>query len=125
MECPVPSEIRHIIFQEAEVARAVRAYRERTGTVVKSGDSYTCSLDGTGAGDEMRFSMTVGFGSHSQTLTAAGSELAAALILYCRGQRIPLPAGAAKSLQRFGSQLCLVGTSNSGGKHLPNMQAAG
>ena len=120
----MPSEIRHILFQDAEVARAVRSYRERTGTVVKSAETTSYTIDQTGSGDEMRFSMTVGSGPNSQVLSAAGSELAAALILFCRGQRIPLPAGASKSLQRFGSHLCLVVTSNAGGNALPNMKAA-
>ena len=121
----MPSEIRHILFQDAEVAKAVRTYRERTGTVVMSFDSPTYTLDRTGPGEEVRFSMTAGSGPHSQTMSASGSELAAALILYCRSQRIPLPAGASKSLQRFGSHLCLVVTSNAGGNNLPHMKAAG
>ena len=120
----MPSEIRHIIFQEAEVGRALRTYRERTGTVVKAAEAATYTNERIGAGEELRFSMTVGSGPNSQTLSAAGSELAAALILYCRGQRIPLPAGASKSLQRFGSQLCLVVTTNPRGKQMPNMQEA-
>jgi hypothetical protein len=38
--------------------------------------------------------------------------LTAALILYCRDRRIPLPAAADKSLQRFGEQICLMTTIN-------------
>ena len=120
----MPSEIRHILFQDAEVAKAVRSYRERTGTVVKNAETASYTIDRIGPGEEVRFSMIVGSGPNSQTLTASGSELAAALILYCRGQRIPLPAGASKSLQRFGGHLCLVVTSNAGGGNLPNMQVA-
>ena len=120
----MPSEIRHILFQDAEVAKAVRTYRERTGTVVIAADSASYTIDRTGPGEEVRFSLTVGSGGQTQTLSASGSELAAALILFCRSQRIPLPAGASKSLQRFGGQLCLVVTSNAGGKSLPSMHAA-
>ena len=119
----MPSEIRHILFQEAEVGKALRFYRERTGTVVKACESPVYTIERVGSGEEVRFTMTMGAGPTSQTLSAAGSELAAALILYCRSQRIPLPAGASKSLQRFGGHLCLVVTSNAGGGSLPNVTA--
>lgn len=117
----MPSEIRHILFADAEVGRAVRFYRERTGTVVGLGEPGGYAFDRAGSAQEIRFSMTVGSGGAGQTLSATGSELAAALILYCRTLRIPLPASAAKSLQRTGGLLCLVVTRNGTHAELPPM----
>lgn len=118
----MPSEIRHILFQDAEVGKAVRFYRERTGTVLAPGDSNGYTVENVGPGQDIRFSMQVGIGPQSQSVSASGSELAAALILYCRNQKIPLPAGAAKSLQCYGGKhLCLVVTRNSSGVELPPM----
>ena len=115
----MPSEIRHILFGDVEVGRAVRLYRERTGQVLPAGEPSVYVLDRDGT--DMRFTMTMGSGSQSATVSTAGTELVAALILYCRGLRIPLPATAAKSLQRYGAYLCLVVTRNGGGTPLPNV----
>ena len=120
----MPSEIRHVVFRNVEVARAVRSYFERTGKAMPQGELLDCTIETDGPGHEVRFSMSISsIGGHGQStnVTADGAQLAAALILYCRGEHIPLPSAAAKSLAVFGESLCLVVTHNPKGISMPKV----
>ena len=55
-----------------------------------------------------------------QEMVVESTTLAAALILYCRDRKIPLPASADKSLQRFGDQIGLIATYNPKSASLPS-----
>lgn len=118
----MPSELRRILFRPAEVVQAVREYQRRAGAPLPAGVVARCGPDDEGGGVRFRIAFAPEPSKGASSLSPAGGEgrevvieapvLAAALILHCRDRRIPLPAGAEKSLTRFGEQVCLVASIN-------------
>jgi hypothetical protein len=119
----MPSEIRHIVFKPPEVVEAIGIYYRRVGRAVPPGVVSTCGPERSGAASPAAFRMTIDEDQaatepppsppahpRQQDLVVEGAELAAALILFCRRQKIPLPANATKSLEVYGGQLCLAFT---------------
>lgn len=114
------SELRHILFRPDEVVQAVREYRRRVGTPLPTSAVARCGPEADG--DAVRFRIAFAperargvplpAGGEGQDVVIEGSILVAALILHCHHRRIPLPAGAEKSLARFGEQVCLVARMN-------------
>jgi hypothetical protein len=119
----MPAEIRHIVFKPPEVVEALGIYYRRVGRAVPPGVVTNCGPDRMSATSPARFRMTIDDDpsvtssglppnglSKPQTLVVEGADLAAALILFCRKKKIPLPANATKSLEVYGGQLCLAFT---------------
>ncbi len=117
----MPSEIRYILFQRPEVVEAIGTYFRKVGRAVPPGVITDCGPERCGAGSPARFSITIEDEAgqpddamrlpdfpRKLRLTVDGADLAAALILYCRAQKIPLPASATKSLEVYRGQLCLA-----------------
>jgi hypothetical protein len=130
MHHPMPSEIRHILFQPPEVVAALGAYFRRVGRAVPPGVIIQCGPEQMNKDAPARFRMTIEderplanpvrpSGDAAQCITVDGADLAAALILYCRSHKIPLPANASKSLEILGGQLCLAFTKTEN-KNTPN-----
>lgn len=121
-EIDVPTELRHILFRPAEAILAVRDYYRRLQQPLPSGAVVSCAVETEEPGGAVRLRIKVALDppggliyskpsdATQKEFVIEGSSLAAALILYCNTQHIPLPAGADKSLQRFGEQLGLVVT---------------
>ena len=122
----MPAELRHLLFPPAEVVEAVKEYHRRLGTLLPTGRIVQCGPEDQDAhGGTVRFRIKItpnpakGAASSSfdgemqREVVIEPHVLTAALILYCRDRLIPLPATASKSLQRFGTQVCLVATINS------------
>lgn len=116
----MPTEIRHILFSPAEMVVAVSDFSRRTGKPLPPGSVVGCRInsaveDGV---ELVRFSLSIASAAaagnvcEQREVTSGGSNLAAALILFCRDRRIPLPSDADKSLRRFGDQVALVVTRN-------------
>jgi hypothetical protein len=112
----MPTEIRHIICNAAEVISALQLfYRTRqkplpAGSVVSltiQDDPLSAILEIESDKDGKRIRVQSG-----------GEEMAAALILFCRESHIPLPADGQKVLQKFGDSLGLIVTRNSRDKAL-------
>jgi len=120
----MPTELRHLLFQPAEVVQAVQEYRRRLGQALPTGSIVSCGPECDGGSEIARYRLTLapdattvakgGEGGRQDLLVIAGPALAAALILYCRDRNIPLAASASKSLQLFGNQVCLVTTLHPG-----------
>jgi hypothetical protein len=112
----MPSELRHILFRPAEVVEALRNHQARMGQPIPRGQVVDCGPEPARPGEPLRFRVGVsseaGLKPTRQELVFDASTIAAALIHYCRDRRIPLPANAAKSLQRFGEQVGLITTYN-------------
>ncbi len=130
----MPSELRHLLFRPAEVVEAVKDYHRRLGTPLPTGSIVHCGPESDDAGGAVRFRITLapatadggppsksGEKAGRHEVVIEGPSLAAALILFCREQRIPLRASADKSLQRFGEQVCLLATSNPKGEAMPKL----
>ena len=126
----MPSELRHLLFRPAEIVQAVREYHRRLGTPLPSGTVARCGPECEAEDGGVSFRITIlpdhdGAGpaitgeAQRQDIVIEGPSLAAALILYCRDRRIPLPAGADKSLQAFGEKVCLIATINPKQEEMP------
>lgn len=94
----MPSETRQILFDEAEVMDALRFYSKVSAGRIPPGDIEGCTFS---KGPDIEALLHVrdldGKGESQARFTT--SELAAALITYCRAARIPVPKRATKSLK--------------------------
>jgi hypothetical protein len=118
------SEIRHILFRPVEVVEAFKEYCRRSGTSVPMGAVVSAGPESEGPGKPVQFRIVIAPDVPSSRVPVGTAnlpnrevivespKLTAALILYCRDRRIPLPVAADKSLQRFGEQTCLMATIN-------------
>jgi hypothetical protein len=134
METAMPTELRHLLFQPAEVLDAVREYHRRFSTPLPAGRVMQCGLDeAEAAAGRTCFRIVLATPSTKvaapgkpaedtrREIVIEGHVLAAALILYCRDRRIPLPVAASKQLRHFGDQVCLVTTLGAKGDKLPQL----
>ena len=131
----MPTELRHLIFSPAEVLDAVKEFNRRRGTPLPAAGVAQCGPDGMEAEEgTIRFRIVLtsppakeavpdkSVKDTQREMIIESHVLAAALILYCRDRRIPLPVIAEKSLQRFGEQVCLVATIRSKTDRLPPLK---
>lgn len=113
----MPTEIRHLLFRAPEVVKALQSYHRRVGQPLNAGLVGQCVAAGDGFDIPVTFSFTVhadnGHG-HASEVSIDSITLAAALIMHCRDNKIPLSAKSQKSLQRHGEQICLVATLGQG-----------
>ena len=102
----MPTEIRHIVFDPAEVQSALVDYHRR-----RMAEMRRLSLADISIQDEPALRAFLSFIDHEGALEVvelARAELAAALILYCNQTRVPMPARAVKELKRHGAAgLCM------------------
>ena len=116
----MPSEIRHIVFQPAEIAAGVREYRRRMGHPLPPGVLRGVYLrDGGGAGVRVALDIIPEDGYASLSWEIGTAELTAAMVLYCGDHKIPLPAAGTKGLQKFADSLLLIVTINVSGAGWP------
>lgn len=114
----MPIEVRHLIFDEAEVTAALLAYDRRSRPQTRSMSVADMRLDDFPA---MKGFLTLRTTDGAIDVVEFGAaQLAAALILFCRNARIPLPAKAAKSVTIFDRGLRLSLSLNAP----PSLQAA-
>ena len=111
----MPNEIRQISFQPAEVARALLAYGQHMGKPLPPGSILACEPVGDGRTAPVVVQLSIRKDDAAKdapphVMTVEGAALAAALILYCRSKKIPLPAAAGKSIRTIANQVCLIVT---------------
>jgi len=118
----MPAEVRHVLFRPTEVVSAIADYYRRMQMPLPPGSVVRSAVeDENGA---VRFTMVVSRddGSARQSVTLEGSQLAAALILFCRDHRVPLPSDSDKSLKKLDDWLALVVTRNPRQEMLPGIR---
>ncbi len=103
----MPGEVRLIIFNDAEVLSALTEYRKRRGKPLPSSEKVEVTV-----GDKPRILVTLAIVPEGKQMPLEfvfeGEELAAALIMYCIGRSIPLPAtGVSKTIQLVGGSIAL------------------
>lgn len=102
-------EIRYIIFETAEVAKAVVAHWKARGRSLPRG-----TVMGMGTAQHgpdawaFRIELQPDGGLASEKLECAGDELRDALVNAAKTQAIPLPARAYKRVECIDQQLCLA-----------------
>ena len=120
VENKVPSELRQLVFESEEVVQAVRKLYRRRGQSMPRGNvlATTPEADESGEISALRMVFTDApvvewmppdtGGGDRQEIRVEAPALAAALIMHCREERIPLPARARKSLRLVGGLVCLI-----------------
>ena len=103
----MPGEVRHIIFSELEVLSALTGYRKRRRQPLPSSEDVEVTIR-----DKPKILVTLAIVPEGKRMPLEvvfeGEELAAALIMYCIGRKIPLPAtGVSKSIQLVGDSIAL------------------
>jgi hypothetical protein len=95
----MPIEVRHLMFDEAEVTSALVAYERRSRPQKRPMSVADLRLDDF---PTMKAFLTLRTPEGGiEVAEFGGAQLAAALILFCRNARIPLPARAAKTVTIF------------------------
>lgn len=104
----MPSETRTIVFTATEVARAIAAYRRSRNSPLPGGEIVDVTL-GASPDIYVRGRVVDAHSGHSHEFRLQGTELGAAMIMFCLNEHIPLPASNnSKRLQLFGESLGLV-----------------
>jgi hypothetical protein len=114
----VPIEIRHLMFDQAEVTAALVGYDRRTRPQGRTPTVADLRLDDFPTLKAFLTMRTPEGGI--DVVEFGGAQLAAALILHCRHGRIPLPARATKTVRLFDRGLRLTLALNAP----PSLQAA-
>ena len=96
------AELRYIFFSSAEFTRALRDLAQRCKEDVPTRD-----IAGVQGIDDKTGAVTIEFAPEG-TETLAADKVAAALILFCRLRKIPLPAEGQKSLTVSQNRIVLV-----------------
>jgi hypothetical protein len=101
----MPIEIRHILFDESEVRRALIAFA--TARRKPFAGLSTADLQLKDVPDLRAFLSGLSADGALEVLEFTGTEIAVALILLCGQLRIPLPARASKELTLHERGLCM------------------
>jgi hypothetical protein len=102
----MPTEIRHVVFSAADATAALRDY------CIAAGRPFPIrvaafSIEGT-HDPLVRISGPSERVGEEKSVSFAGEELIAPLLLYCRRKKIPMPLRGEKQLTVLGNQLTLV-----------------
>jgi hypothetical protein len=101
----MPIEIRHVMFTPDEATTALRNYCSISGLAFPANPIYT--LEG-GRQPYVRISSLSDVTGEDNSVTFAGKELIAPLLLFCQRKRIPLPARGEKALTTLQNFLTLI-----------------
>jgi hypothetical protein len=101
----MPTEIRHVMFTPEEATVALRTYCISSGRPFPANPIYT--LEGGGQ-PYVRISSLSDVSGKDNSVTFAGKELIAPLLLFCQRKRIPLPARGEKALTTLHNFLTLI-----------------
>lgn len=107
--CRMPAEIRYILFEDSEVAKALFASWKARGRALPRGTVCAMRSEDRGAdGNCFVIEFRPDGSLTPQELESGGDDLRDALVQAARAQSIPLPARAAKRVERIEGQLCIA-----------------
>ena len=105
-------ELRCLVFTDQEVVKAVLDRRRRMKEPLPNGTVGNVTYrTGQSGGVETDIQVT-GDGGEDRTMTLHEAEVAAALVSYCMGRKIPLPVESDKLLYLINGALTLMITMN-------------
>jgi hypothetical protein len=99
------SEYRLIFFDQNELCRALIEYNRQRRTPFPPGNLRKVQID------RDRLSVTIQIDQDSgdvKSVTFDTASVAAALIVYCRDRKIPLPAKSNKEMRLVANRLCFL-----------------
>jgi hypothetical protein len=100
----MPAEIRHLIFSEDEAIAALREYYRRSAAPLPDRTVLHLTIVG-----ENPPSVTLkSRGRNADIIGVSGEDLLSALILYCHGDRVPLPVRGSKEVTILNNRLAIV-----------------
>ncbi len=102
----MPSEVRIIVFTSEEVLEAIEAFDAYAEKRLFRGTAIDCHVRKNPRVHAV-LEVERGGGEEVDSVDLNASQLAAALISYCRERRIPLPRNARKELDVIDDQLVL------------------
>ena len=98
-------EMRCIVFEDAELVKALMAYRRRSGKPLPSGQISGLEIEKK---PEVIVRMTITSDAGEKVVVpSSGAELAAAMIAYCIDTRVPVPASSNKSITTIDGHIAL------------------
>jgi len=100
------TELRQIVFDTTEIARALAMLHAASPLFPKGNVARVRIEESNGALSTFVRRALVGV-VKPEEFEVSGSALAAALIMFCRSERIPVPRGADKKLTKVGSGVAL------------------
>jgi hypothetical protein len=103
----VPAEVRHLIFSEDEILAAIGRFYRKIKEPLPPGDIIKLSVHDKPV---VRAELEIGDDAEGerQQVRLEGERLAAALILHCKANRVPLPATAHKVLRAVEGRLVFI-----------------
>jgi len=103
----MPTEMRKVVFTNAEVLEAVRSYNAKAKEKLPTGEilSFKISVDN----DVIAITIDISDDKSGKTLGVRLTEsyIAAVLMSYCVDHKIPIPRAGDKSLQIIGDSIAL------------------
>jgi hypothetical protein len=101
----MPTEVRRLVFANAEFYAALDQYLSRTGTNLPSGSIVKIHTDMIR--DTITVDISRGTSAAVEAVTLTARQVGGALIGYCINNQIPLPRGFSKSLIVAGDNIAL------------------
>jgi hypothetical protein len=99
------SEYRLIFFDQNELCRALIEYNRQRRTPFPPGNLRKVVIGRTNLNVTIQIDMDAGAAEHVSFDTAS---IAAALIVFCKDRKIPLPAKASKEMRLVADRLCML-----------------
>lgn len=106
----MPSEFRHIVFTDEEVAAAVADARRRAGSPLPTSRIGSMRILQTASGVGVLLCMQPHADSIAVNMAVGTDELRQSLISFCLNRMIPLPVRSLKTVELFGGQVALTVT---------------
>ena len=103
----MPTEYRKLVFSNGELRQAVAEFSEANGLILPQDEIIKLDLTGQRQ-HPVTYHYTTGTQRGSTEVSLSRDQLAAALIIYCRSLRIPVPRSAQKNVKIDGTEVSLL-----------------
>ncbi len=103
----MPEEYRKLLFTDDELKQAIVEFCQSNGMILPQDEIIAVEMTGLPHNPvRLRYSTTTQRGATEVSLSR--DQLGAALIIYCRQRRIPVPRSAEKNVKINGSEVALL-----------------
>ena len=103
----MPEEYRKLVFSEDELKQAVVDFCENKGTILPQDEIIKVELTGL-PDNPIRLQYSTMAQSGTMEVSLSRDQFGAALIIYCRQRRIPIPRSGEKNVKINGSEVALL-----------------